>query len=70
MSKQSEINKLIAQIDDLEDSRSELVTKLWRLVDPKPDEIEATRDSLREHEENWDPTDLDILRNILKGDRE
>lgn len=69
MDKKKEIRKLEVYISTLEDKLSKYTTKLWKLVNPTPDEVDGAKDTLREHENNWEPTDLDILRNILKGDR-
>jgi hypothetical protein len=70
MKNKPDIEKLVERIEVLEDGLSELTTQLWKLVDPKPEEIEAVCEVLREHDDNWSPTDLDILKAILNGDRE
>jgi hypothetical protein len=66
----NKVPSLLKLVQYREDKLSEAVTLLWKAVNPTPDEIEAASDVLREHEDNWNPTDLDILRNILKEDRD
>ena len=57
--------QLLRQIKTVEDTLARLTTKLWKLVDPTSEEIEVAHDVMASHDDNYDPTDLEILRHII-----
>jgi hypothetical protein len=59
-----EVRDLEEQVSEAEDNLSEAVTELWKIISPTSEEVEV---ALREHEDNWNPTDLDVLRNVMAG---
>lgn len=61
------VRQLVKKIERAEDRLSELTSSLWTLVCPSSDEIEGAQDCLRAHEDNYDPTDLQVLITVLKG---
>jgi len=63
MTKQERL--LLKRVKAAEDRLSGLVTKLWKLVDPEQNEIDVAIEVMNVHDDNWNPTDLEVLRHVL-----